>query len=183
MESIQKSGIPGFSHVDHIGLTVPNLDDASKFYCEIFGAKELYRLGPFDAAEIPEMEDGSDWTEAHVNVKGARLTLAMLSISPNMMLELFEYERPVNANKTPPSNADYGGHHIAFKVSDITKASEYLAAKGCKVMPGRIDINEGPSSMARVQYVLDPWGNQLELVEYDKLEWMKNSEYKSYSNK
>ena len=61
-------GLPGLSHVDHVGLTVPNLDAAVRFYCDVIGCHELYRMGPFDAAEMPRMTDGRDWTEAHVNV-------------------------------------------------------------------------------------------------------------------
>jgi len=50
-----KRGLPGLSHVDHVGLTVPNLDAGVKFYCNVFGGHELYRLGPFDA-----LFDGAD---------------------------------------------------------------------------------------------------------------------------
>ena len=50
-------GLPGLSHVDHVGLTVPELDAAAKFYCDVFGGHELYRLGPFDAAEMPPMAE------------------------------------------------------------------------------------------------------------------------------
>ena len=53
-------GLPGLSHVDHVGLTVPDLDAAVGFYCDVFGGHELYRLGPFDAAEMPRMSDGRD---------------------------------------------------------------------------------------------------------------------------
>src|SRR6516164_770210 len=84
--------LPGLPHVDHIGLTVPNLDAAVKFYCDVLGGYELYRLGPFDAAELPRIADGRDWTEAHINVAKARLSIAMLSIGPNLMLELFQYD-------------------------------------------------------------------------------------------
>ena len=31
------NGLPGFSHIDHVGLTVPDLDAAARFYCEIIG--------------------------------------------------------------------------------------------------------------------------------------------------
>ena len=71
-------GLPGLSHVDHVGLTVPDLDAAVGFYCDVFGGHELYRLGPFDATEMPHMSDGRDWAEAHINVAGARLTIAIL---------------------------------------------------------------------------------------------------------
>ena len=55
-------GLPGLSHVDHVGLTVPDLDAAVRFYCDVIGGHELYRIGPFDAAEMPRMSDGRDWT-------------------------------------------------------------------------------------------------------------------------
>jgi catechol 2,3-dioxygenase-like lactoylglutathione lyase family enzyme len=160
------NGLPGLSHVDHVGLTVPDLDAAVKFYGDVFGADELYRLGPFDAAELPRMDDGRDWTDAHINVAGARLTIAMLSIGPNLMLELFQYDRPRPRAETPPHNCDLGGHHIAFKVENLDAAIAYLAAHGCKVMAGPIVLDQGPCATTRVNYVLDPFGNQLELVEY-----------------
>ena len=31
-------GLPGLQHVDHVGLTVPELDAAVKFYTEVIGA-------------------------------------------------------------------------------------------------------------------------------------------------
>ena len=159
-------GLPGLSHVDHIGLTVPELDKAAKFYCEVLGGHELYRLGPFDAAEMPRTADGRDWTEAHINVAGARLTIAMISIEPNLMLEVFQYDQPTDRNEQPPRNCDFGGHHIAFKVHDLEAAKSYLADHGCKAMDGPIVLDRGPCATTRVNYVLDPFGNQLELVEY-----------------
>jgi len=159
-------GLPGLSHVDHVGLTVPDLDAAVRFYCDAIGGHELYRIGPFDAAEMPRMPDGRDWTEAHINVAGARLTIAMLQVGPNIMIELFQYERPADQRKAPPRNCDWGGHHIAFKVADLEAAKAHLAAHGCKVMAGPIVLDQGPCALLRVNYVLDPWGNQLELVEY-----------------
>jgi len=159
-------GLPGLSHVDHVGLTVPDLDGAVRFYSEVIGGQELYRIGPFDAAEMPRMPDGRDWTEAHIGVAGARLTIAMLLIGPNLMLELFRYEQPADQNKTPPRNCDWGGHHIAFKVENLEAAKNYLADRGCSVMTGPIMLDQGPCATTRVNYVLDPWGNQLELVEY-----------------
>lgn len=159
-------GLPGLSHIDHIGLTVPDLDAAVLFYSDVIGGHELYRLGPFDAAEMPPDDDGRDWTEAHINVARARLTIAMLQIGPTLMLELFQYEKPTDQKRMPPRNCDWGGHHIAFKVTDLDVAKTYLESKGCKVMAGPIVLDQGPCATTRVNYILDPWGNQLELVEY-----------------
>lgn len=159
-------GLPGLSHVDHVGLTVPDLDAAVRFYCDVIGGHELYRLGPFDATEMPRMGDGRDWAEAHINVAGARLSIAMLSIGPNLMLELFQYDRPAGRREQPPRNCDFGGHHVAFKVENLEAATDYLGSRGCTVMAGPIVLDQGPCATTRVNYVLDPWGNQLELVEY-----------------
>jgi glyoxylase I family protein len=173
-------GLPGLSHVDHVGLTVPDLEAAVRFYSDVIGAHELYRIGPFDAAEMPRMDDGRDWTEAHINVAGARLTIAMLQVGPNLMLELFQYDKPADQRKVPPRNCDWGGHHIAFKVADLAVAQAYLAGKGCKVMAGPIVLDQGPCATTRVNYVLDPWGNQLELVEYTTQAFEKTAPVKIY---
>ena len=173
-------GIPGLSHIDHVGLTVPDLDAAVEFYSKIVGGTELYRMGPLSAAQMPPMEDGRDWTEAHVNVKGASLTIAMLQVGPNMMLELFQYDAPQDRNTTPPRNCDYGGHHIAFKVDNLESAKSYLAENGCTLMAGPIAMDEGPCAGLKVNYLLDPWGNQLELVEYEKQAFMDGTPVEIY---
>jgi catechol 2,3-dioxygenase-like lactoylglutathione lyase family enzyme len=171
----RSSGLPGFSHVDHVALTVPDLDAAVAFYRDVFGATELYRLGPFDAAEIPRMPDGRDWTEAHINVPGARLRIAMLQLGANLMLELLRYEKPTDARPEPPRNCDVGGHHIAFKVQNLAAAVDYLRSKGVRVLAGPIALDEGPCAGLRCNYFLDPWGNTLELIEYGELPYMKGN--------
>lgn len=175
-----KRGIPGLSHVDHVAITVPDLNEAVKFYSEVIGGTELYRIGPFDAENMPKMPDGRDWTTAHVNVPGAALTIAMLQVGPNLMLELFQYDKPLNRRTVPPRNCDYGGHHVAFKVENLDAAIAYLRANGLRVMAGPIELNEGPCAGLRVNYFLDPWGNQLEIVEYRKQAFEEGSSVRIY---
>ncbi|WP_339863346.1 VOC family protein [Paremcibacter congregatus] len=164
--------IPGFCHVDHVSITVADLSQAVAFYQEVFGAEVAYRMGPFDAAEIPTLDDGRDWTEAHVDVRGARLSLCMLKLASNLMIELFEYEKPVDQQTMPPRNCDIGGHHLAFKVDNIETAVAYLETKGCTAMAGPIIMEEGPTRGARAQYLRDPFGNYMELMEYDRQDYM-----------
>jgi glyoxylase I family protein len=175
------SVIPGLQHVDHIGLTVPDLDAGVEFYTQILGGTELYRLGPLDSSQMPTIDDGRDWADACLNVKGAYLNLAMLAIGPNLMLELFQYDKPTDKALRPPRNCDPGGHHIAFKVDDIRQAIDHLAKHGCEVMKGPIPVTQGPSAGLLFCYVLDPWGNQMEFVQYDQLEFMDNCEAALYS--
>jgi glyoxylase I family protein len=166
-------GLPALERVDHVALTVPDLDEAVAFYRDVIGGTELYRLGPFDAAEIPRMPDGTDWTAAHVNVPGARIRIAMMRVAENVMLELLRYEKPLDARREPPRNCDAGGHHIAFKVQDLAAAVSYLTSKGVRVMAGPIALSDGPAAGLKAQYFLDPFGNQLELVEYGSLPYMR----------
>lgn len=156
----------GLKKVDHVSLTVADLDSAIDFYTKVFGASVEYRMGPFDAKDLPPMEDGRDWTDAHVNVKSARLEIAMLKLAPNLNMELFEYQKPENAAKKPPANCDVGSRHVCFEVSDVASSVKYLEQHGCKAMSGPIDMRDGPCPPSKSWYVLDPFGNQLELVEY-----------------
>jgi catechol 2,3-dioxygenase-like lactoylglutathione lyase family enzyme len=173
-----RRAIPGLIAADHVALTVPDLEAAVRFYCDIIGGIELYRLGPFDARELPRMPDGRDWTDAHVGVPGARVWIAMLQIAGGLQLELFRYEAPEGARAEPPRNCDLGGHHLALRVEDLEVAKAYLVEKGLRVMAGPIAIPAGPCAGFKGNYFLDPWGNQLEIVEYGELPFM--SEVKGY---
>jgi len=149
--------------VDHVSWTVPDLDAAVAFYTDAFGAKELFRIGPIDAADIPCDAAGRDWMETHVNVTGARLTLAMLQLAPNLKLQLVQYDKPADRRQELPRNCDRGGHHIGFQVENVEAAAAWLAQRGCKVMES-IVMDEGPLAGTTNIYVQDPWGHQLELV-------------------
>ncbi|TIU39076.1 MAG: VOC family protein, partial [Mesorhizobium sp.] len=54
------NGLPGLRGTDHIGFTVPDLDEAVYFFVEIIGCEPFYELGAFQS-------DG-DWMQTHLNV-------------------------------------------------------------------------------------------------------------------
>lgn len=170
------SGLPGFSHVEHIGLTVPDLNAAVAFYTEVMGGAELYRLGPFDAAQMPHSADGRDWTESYLNVAGAQFTIAMLQFGPGMMLELIEYDKPDTRRTVPPVNADVGAHHITLRVENIDRAISYLRSKGVSLMDGPVIVDSGPVAGLKWIYFLDPWGNTMELYEHGDLPFEKKAD-------
>ncbi len=149
---------------DHVSFTVPDLEAAVAFYIDAFGATELYRLGPMDAAEMPAMPDGRDWMDAHLGVPGAKLSLAMLKLADNLNLQLAEYAKPDGRATTHPRVCDIGGHHLALRVDDVDKARSALAARGCTVQE-IIVIPEGPMAGKKNLYIRDPFGNPLEIVD------------------
>jgi glyoxylase I family protein len=166
MEDKSMSDKPSFRRADHVSLTVADIDAAVTFYTEVMGATVKYRMGPFDAREIPPMDDGRDWTDAHVNVPDARLNICMLQLCDNLGMELFEYERPEDAATTPPRNCDIGSRHICLEVEDLHRAVDYLEANGCERMAGPIVADGGPAPDSLSWYVRDPFGHQMELVQY-----------------
>ena len=159
--------MPIFKRADHVSLTVADIDATIEFYTTVMGATLEYRMGPFDAAEMPLQDDGRDWSEAHVNVKGARQELAMLKIADNLNMELFQFYKPEDGNKTPPRNNDIGARHLCLEVGDVHATVEYLVQHGCQSMAGPITMDgDAPCPPSHSWYVIDPFGHQLELVEY-----------------
>lgn len=159
---------PLIGAIDHVGLTVPDLAAAVEFYTKALGGRVRFRLGPFDSRELSP--DGGDWTQDHVAVPDALYNIAMMGFGDGPLIELFEYLRP-EGNRVPPRNNDAGGHHIAFVVSDLAAALAQVVAHGGTAQAGPIDVPAGEDSNGSwpafsVNYVVDPWGNQLELLFY-----------------
>lgn len=155
---------PRLVAVDHVSWTVPDLEAALAFYTGVLGARELYRLGPIDAADLPREADGRDWMEAHVGVAGARLTLAMLQIADNMKFQLVQYDKPADRRSELPRNCDRGGHHLALRVEDVDAFVAYLVEHGCTAS-ATIMVDGGPLAGKKNVYVQDPFGHQLEIVD------------------
>lgn len=60
-ESMKKQGVPGLRGVEHIGITVPNLEEATRFLVSVPGCEVVYDSGPFKLTD-------SDWMTRHLNV-------------------------------------------------------------------------------------------------------------------
>ncbi|WP_338109404.1 VOC family protein [Pseudomaricurvus alkylphenolicus] len=148
-----------------MSLTVSDIEKAIDFYTSVMGAELEYRMGPFDAAEMPAEEDGRDWSEAHINVSGARLQIAMLKITDNLSMEMIQYENPVGRQQ-PAENYDVGSRHLCLEVNNLEEVVAYLSRNGCTAMSAPILMQGAPCPDSKSWYVLDPFDNQLELVEY-----------------
>ncbi len=154
-----KRGLPGLRGTDHIGFTVPDIDQAVAFFVDVLGCEAFYELGPFAS-------DG-DWMATHLNVhpRAVMKKLRFLRCGNGSNFEIFEYEAP-DQNRTPPRNSDVGGHHLAFYVDDIDAALVHLRALGVRILGEPTLRTSGPSAGQTWVYFLSPWGMQLELVSY-----------------
>ena len=149
---------------------MPSLEEAIAFYLDAFGGQVLYRMGPLDSRDMPRT-DGRDWTADFIDVPDARVTFAGVRLAGTLLLEIYEYERPLGTSR-PPRNSDLGGHHIALRVDDVEAAAEYLLSKGCRMMRGPIVVPGGPLLGSRSWYFADPWDNYFELMEYERMAFM-----------
>jgi len=154
--------IPGVRGVDHIGVTVPDVEQAVAFFQDVVGCKEAFRFGPF-------MDDKGTFMQDLVNVdpRAVIKQIVMMRCGQGSNIELFQYSAPGQRTEEP-KNSDYGGHHIAFYVKDIEAAVTKAKADGLKTFMGPFPIKEGPAAGQSITYVLAPWGMQIELISYPK---------------
>lgn len=151
--------IPGMRGMEHIGFTVPDIDEACEFFENILGATTLF------TAATDFRHDDSDWMEEHLRVHPRAVVkeFRYLRLGNGSNLEVFEYEAPDQA-PTPPKNSDIGGHHLAFYVDDMDEAIAYLKDNGVEVLGEPTSYEEGPNIGLTWCYFMAPWGMQLEVV-------------------
>ena len=151
-------GLPGLRGGDHIGFTVPDMEEAHAFLVDVLGCVLVYRLGPF-------LPNGS-WMSEHLNVDDATTMreIRFYRCANGSNFEVFQYEAP-DAVATPPRNSDVGGHHVGLYVDDLDAAVAHLRAHGVRVL-GEPTASGGASAGQRWVYFLSPWGMQFELVSF-----------------
>lgn len=151
--------VPSFRGLDHIGITVPNLDTAVSFLCEVLGCIVVYRAPAFGDETGTFMKD-----QLNVHPRATVRGVAFLRCG-NLNLEVFEFRSPDQVAYLP-KNSDIGGHHIAFYVDDIDAAVAHLRKFNVEILGEPILEREGPDLGVTWQYFLAPWGLQMELISY-----------------
>lgn len=145
--------------IEHIGITVPDLEQATDFFVDAFGAEKIYDMLDEPLAG-PAVEAGLGIPQ------GARIeAIRMLRLGDGPNLELFTYSGAVQREPVVPS--DYGLQHFCVYVDDIDEASTRLEKAGGQLLsaPGNLpggDAGEGN----RYLYARTPWGSTVELVTY-----------------
>jgi glyoxylase I family protein len=150
--------LPGLRGTEHIGFTVPDLDQAERFFVDIIGCEKVYSLGPFIRDD--------DWLSNQLNVhpRAVMRELRFFRCKSGPNFEIFEWETP-EPQAPQPKNTDFGGHHLAFYVDDIEAAAEYLKSCGVNLM-GDIVSSQNASLGQQWLYFTTPWGMQCEIVSF-----------------
>lgn len=135
-----------FICIDHVGLAVPDLDEAVKFHTEVFGWRELHR-------EVNE-EQGVAEAMMGTGEQG----------DENARIQLLA---PLNPESTIAKFIDRNGpgmQQLAYRVKDLDHVSQVLRERGMRLLfpePKRGTAN------SRINFVhpKDARGVLLELVE------------------
>ncbi|HET8812185.1 MAG TPA: VOC family protein [Gaiella sp.] len=153
----------GVRAIDHVGVTVPDIEEAARFFAEALGAEPLYEMTP----SKPATDDNLRLEQAQLGTRpGTRWRRAlMMRLGDGPCIELFDYEDP---DRRPAVTAtDLGVQHFAIYVDDIDAVKDRMVAAGATALEGPSPLN-GPEAGEGNQwlYVQAPWGGLIELVTY-----------------
>jgi catechol 2,3-dioxygenase-like lactoylglutathione lyase family enzyme len=135
--------------IHHVGVSVSDLDRACAFYSAAFGFKETRRFALTDEPNARVM----------LQLPEIAGTAAFLS-GPNMILEVFEFDRPVPRERRTERPVILPGiTHFCVQSTDVASAEERFSAAGGRFHARSTDLG-GDILYA---YPRDPDGNVIEL--------------------
>jgi catechol 2,3-dioxygenase-like lactoylglutathione lyase family enzyme len=150
----------GLVGTDHVGLTVPDIEEAVAWFRDVMGATAPLSFGPISDPQGTLMHD-----LLGVDPRAVIDRITMLRIGHSANIELFQYEAP-DQRQTHPRNSDWSGHHVAFYVTDIEAAVAYMEAKGVEKFFGPFALTAGPAAGQSINYFKTPFGTYVELISY-----------------
>ncbi|ERI09410.1 VOC family protein [Aneurinibacillus aneurinilyticus] len=145
--------ITGFYHA---GITVNNLEESLRFYCDFLGFQFLSQQNVTDeyVFNIVSVPETSMIKIAFVQIPGS-----------TAVVELLEYVG-VERHSGSCRPCDYGTGHLCLYVEKLDLLYKELCAKGVKFRSeAPVNVTSGRNKGAKIIYCLDPDGYIVELVE------------------
>lgn len=142
------------SGVDHVGLTVTNLERSVRFYSEVL-----------ECRVVVEQEKEGGYLAAIVGYPDAHVKMAHLQPAGSAQrIELFEYVTPRSRPRDlEPRNV--GNAHICFVVNDLAAVYEKLLEYGVTTLSPPIEVDTGVNKGGAALYARDPDGITLEIFQ------------------
>ncbi len=150
--------LPGWHGVDHIGIAVPDYDQAVDFLVNVIGCEQLVYDGPYS-------DPTGDWMQKQFEIEPRAILkkMGMLRCNFGSNIELFEWSA-ADQRKQIPRLSDIGANHIAFYVDDLDAAIDYLKSHGVEVLHEPLRSTTGDMAGDNIIYFKTPWGAYMELV-------------------
>jgi catechol 2,3-dioxygenase-like lactoylglutathione lyase family enzyme len=137
------------AHLNHVGITVADLDASLAFYSEVVGFEVDLRT-----------RVGGEWFDTLTRNRGADIEIAMLRLA-DFTLQLVQYHASGGA-KLPLAHHNAGNPHLCIEVDDVDARHEKIAASGRHDPTPIVDIM---GTGMRSFYVHDPDGVPVELLQ------------------
>jgi len=144
------------SRIDHVGITVSDVDRALGFYRDLLGLRVVADTTISEPA-VAEL----------LGLDSVHLRIVDLDSGDGRIVELIQYVQPAG-RRIDYESSDAATEHIAFTVDDLAAVRARLAEAGAKIVSRRpltIDDPGGSFDGAICLYVRDPDGAILELVQ------------------
>ncbi|OTA66001.1 Glyoxalase/Bleomycin resistance protein/Dihydroxybiphenyl dioxygenase [Hypoxylon sp. EC38] len=146
--------------INHMGLSVPNLEEALKWYTEVLG---FVSLGP---TIVEDRSVNPDTAVFRICPPGFnKVKVAYLTTGNGVGLELFEFLDPrmdPNLASSFESGRDFrrgGIFHFAVTVPDVEAMAKKAEQHGGKRIAQTVRVF-GEDGV----YIQDPWGNGIEVI-------------------
>lgn len=143
--------------IEHVGITVPSLEEATKYFADVLGAVFVYDV-------LKEPDSGSDLELTLGVPKGSVVRqVRLLRLGDGANIELFEYT--ADGQRVPNRPCDFGLQHFAVYVDDIEAVAERVHKHGGKVLneiKPLPDLDGGENN--KFVYTNLPWGGTMELI-------------------
>src|SRR3712207_5337877 len=109
--------LPGLRGVDHVGITVPDIEQATAFFVDVLGCELLYEREP--------PRDDSPRDRLGVPPGSRIQAVHFLRCASGANVELFEFYSP-DQREDFPRPSDVGIQHLAVYVDDLDRKSTRL---------------------------------------------------------
>jgi catechol 2,3-dioxygenase-like lactoylglutathione lyase family enzyme len=139
--------------MEHVGLSVSDIERSIAFYCAHFGFRVVRKI------------EGNDLLGKVVGMPGCKATIVHL-VKGSFMLEIFQYFDP--EGKAIPADrkqADIGFSHIGFSSSDVRRDYRILRDAGVKFFSEPVEFRED----VWICYFSGPDGEVIEIRESGNL--------------
>lgn len=140
------------SSINHISFTVADLDKAIDFYSNVLGLKCI---------SIAERDE--EFSSSVTGINGAKMKIAYYECS-NCKIELIQYIGAPGVKLDTNLN-NVGSSHLCFCITNFDEWLLKMKNASVKFRGEVCVVTAGPNKGKRILYMMDPDGNNLELIE------------------
>lgn len=158
--SEQKQGLRMLSSwvsgvTSHVGITVPDIDEGRRFYCDLLGFEEMATY-----------ESTGPLLDRLTGIENVTVKTAMLAVPGAMRIQLQTFDPP--GEQTRRWHNVPGLTHLSYGVQDVQAEYDRLSAAGVTFRGDPVAMRfDDPQHLMNdwtVAYFADPWGLPLELL-------------------